>query len=167
MRWKIPLAASAVLLVTAAPFANAQVPVTVTMESEDVTPRIPVDSVRFFWPDAQKLLGTARRPQPGAGVRQETIGSIDPTSRFLLEAWVYNGKNPQVDSLYFDFRDTCTATGVANHLERIACSIKKRGNNLVCTAIYAGMNDPVSPCGSHSCLVCRRGVEICGANPQC
>ena len=164
MRWKVILAASAVILVTAAPFANAQVPVTVTMAATDESPVSPVDSVKFFWPDTV-LIGIARRPP--AGVRQRTVGIFTPTSRFTLRALVYLGEGkPKENFLSFDYRDTCTAQGVDNHLERVACSIQKRGNDLVCTAFYAGMEKPLPECGSHSCKICNR-VEICGAGADC
>jgi hypothetical protein len=85
---------------------------------------------------------------------------------FRLKAHVYIAHSAHFSEFWFDPEDDCTYNAEYMQIERITCSMVKRGNDLVCTAIYEGMNDPLSSCGSHACVTCRR-VQVCGADPEC
>jgi hypothetical protein len=188
MRWKLALAALAVLLVADATTATAQVkegspiPVTMTMEPDEhpdslneVRPPAsnnPVDSVEFRLPDDTSLGDRVLKPGDGVGHSQQTLVGLLPIGvddnegpAYRLKAHVYIAHSAHFSEFWFNQYDSCTkATNM--HIERIACAVEKRGKDLVCTAIYEGMENPADFCGSHACVTCRR-VQVCGADPEC
>ena len=197
MRWKLALAALAVLLVADATTATAQVPpdghipVTMTMEADEHPDSLkafrppasnnPIDSVLFINPATGETLSWihpvtrithAAVTKPDTLPTQQTlVGYLGPSQNadgsfvYRLQARVFIAHSIHWSEFWFGPEDHCTPSGEGN-IERIACALEKRGKDLVCTAIYEGMNDPLPLCGSHACVTCRR-VQVCGADPEC
>ena len=143
MRWRL-LALPVLLLAVQVKTAQAQqdysVPVTMTMLAASLNH--PADSVVFYSVDGERLGSAAEQDS----TYQKTVGRLKASpgnGRYVLRADIHQSEgNPREFLFSFGPEDLCFADADPPHtgvIERVACTLEKQGNKIVCEAIYEGL----------------------------